>query len=247
MQIAQTNIQLYNQLRRGGFELDDLVSVHRSYEFLTTLYPGHYQPDGKPFVAHAVGVASVLAGLDQPADLVVVGLLHNVYGNGDFGDGRESGVTQQRRELIRYVVGERIEQLLVRFTELRIRPANVEERRSSLADLDETDRRLMFVDLADYLEKYVDLGLLYFGDGEEIFHTTELIGDDLIQIARELGEPRLAQMLASHFGDLAAQAQAVPTELRASDGRKHVKLVAPRSCHCREDSPSTYSMSSRER
>ena len=75
MQVAQTNVQLYNQLREKGLQLDDLVLVHRAYEFLTTLYPGYFQADGKPFVAHGVGVASILAEIDQPAQIVAVGLV----------------------------------------------------------------------------------------------------------------------------------------------------------------------------
>ena len=63
LQVAQTNIQLYNQLRRRGLDRDELVLVHRAYELLTTLYSGYYQGDGKPFVAHGVGVASILAEL----------------------------------------------------------------------------------------------------------------------------------------------------------------------------------------
>jgi (p)ppGpp synthase/HD superfamily hydrolase len=229
MRIAQTNIQLYNQLRARRLALDELLLVHRAYELLTTLYPGYYQADGKPFVAHCVGVASIVAGLDQPAELVAVGVLHNVYGNGDFGDGRNSGITDFRRDLVREAVGDRVEALLVRFAELRIRPANVDELRRGLAELDESDRRLLVVDLADYLEKYADLGLLYFGENDEILQTTERIGADLIAIARELGEPRLAELLSEHFAEAAAQAQEVPVELRPSDGRRHLKLVSPRS------------------
>jgi (p)ppGpp synthase/HD superfamily hydrolase len=238
MRIAQTNIQLYNQLRDRGLALDDLLLVHRGYEFLITLYPGYYQADGKPFVAHGVGVASIVAALDQPAELVVVGLLHNVYGNGDFGDGRDSGITDFRRDLVREAVGTRVETLIARFGDLRVRPGNVEQIRRGLAQLDETERRLVVVDLADYLEKYADLGLLYFGDGDEILETTERIGGELIEIARELGEPLLAEMLSTQFAEVADRAAEVPVELRASDGRRHLTLVPPRSCRCRPDNGS---------
>jgi (p)ppGpp synthase/HD superfamily hydrolase len=232
MRIAQTNIQLYNQLRERGVELDDLLRIHRAYEFLITLYPGHYQADGKPFVAHSVGVASIVAELGQPVQLVTVGLLHNIYGNADFGDGRSSGVTPFRRELVREAVGAEIEALIVRFPALRIRPDNVEEIRDALSELGETERRLLLLDLADYLEKYADLGVLYFGNNDEIVHTTERIGGDLINLARELGEPRLADMLAAQIAEATAQAEQIPPDLRASDGRRHMKLVTPRSCRC---------------
>jgi hypothetical protein len=44
VRIAQTNIQLFNQLRDAGRTLDELAGVHRAYELLTTLYSS--QTDG---------------------------------------------------------------------------------------------------------------------------------------------------------------------------------------------------------
>jgi (p)ppGpp synthase/HD superfamily hydrolase len=229
VRIAQTNIQLYNQLRARGLPLDELVLVHRAYELLTTLYPGCYQADGKPFVSHPVGVASIVAELDQPAEIVAVGLLHAVYENADWGDGPDGGATPSRRRLVREAVGERVEELIVRFGELRVRPETIEEDRRALAELDETERRLMLVAVADHLEKYVDLGALYFGDGDDLARWTDRIGGELIEIARELGQPRLAEMLSAAFAEVAAEAENVPAELRDSDGLQHLKLVAPRS------------------
>jgi (p)ppGpp synthase/HD superfamily hydrolase len=228
VRIAQTNIQLYNQLREAGRSLDELVTVHRAYELLTTLYPGYYQSDGKPFVAHGVGVASILGWLDQPAEIVAVGLLHNVYGNADFGDGRRAGVTPARSRLIRETVGERMAGLIERFRDVRIHPDTLEDMRRSLPERTETDRQLILVELADQLEKYVDLGLLYFGDNDWV--EGERMGAGLVELANELDEPRLAEMLSSAFAEAAAAAAHVPAELRAPDGRSFLKLVVPMSC-----------------
>lgn len=233
MRVAQTNIQLYNQLRAHGLPLDGLVLVHRSYELLTTLYPGHYQADGKPFVAHGVGVASILAELAQPAEIVAVGLLHNIYGNADFGDGGGPGPTRFRRRLVRQAVGERVEELLVRFSELRIRPDTVHALRRTLQDLDDTERRLILVELADHLEKYVDLGLLYFGKRDWVLAGTEGIAVDLVEIANQLGEPQLAEMISTAIAEATAAAKHVPPELRTLDGRPYMKLIVPRSCRRR--------------
>ncbi len=233
MQFAQTNIQLYNQLRQQGLARDELVLVHRAYDLLTTLYSGYYQGDGKPFVAHGVGVASILAELGQPADIVAMGLLHGVYGNGDFGDGTDGQPTPSRRAVVREAVGPEVEQLVFRFTQLRLHPDTIDEDRRALADLDDTGRRLQLVAIVDHLEKYVDLGILYFGDGAEIVEWTDRIGGDLIELAGELGEPRLAELVSNAFAQAAAEADSVPPELRVSDGRRHLKLVVPRSCQLR--------------
>jgi (p)ppGpp synthase/HD superfamily hydrolase len=230
--VAQTNIQLYNQLRRQGLRRDALVLVHRAYELLTTLYPGYYQGDGKPFVAHGVGVASILATLGQPPEIVALGVLHGVYGNADFGDCVNGGATPFRRRLVSEAVGPRIEQLVFHFTELRLHPDTIEHDRRALAELDDTERRLQIVAVADHLEKYVDLGVLYFGDDEDVVSWTRRIGADLIELARALGQPRLAEMVSAAFAEAEAEAEKVPAELRATDGSSHLKLVVSLSGRC---------------
>jgi hypothetical protein len=229
--VAQTNIQLYNQLRRRGVGRDDLVLIRRAYELLTTLYAGYYQADGKPFVAHGVGVASIMAELGQPADIVATALLHGVYGNADFGDGRASGVTDFRRRVVRDAVGEGVERLVLRFTELRLHPDTIERDRGALAELDETGRRLQLLAVADHLEKYVDLGVRYFGDGADIESWTDRIGADLVELAAELAGREFADTVAAAF--VQADAEDVPAELRASHGRQQLELVVPRSCRRR--------------
>lgn len=231
--VAQTNLQLYNQLRGQGRRLDELVAVHRAYELLTRLYAGHYQADGKPFVAHGVGVASILAALGQPGEIIAVGLLHNVYGNADFGDGRRSGVTARRRRLVREAVGPEVEELLIRFRALRITPANVAELRRSLPERDAVERSLLLVDVADQLEKHVDLGVLYFGQDDWLVDMRDRLSDQLVAIAGELGHPELGRWLREAFARSAAEAAAVPPELRASHGRRYLELIVPRSCRRR--------------
>jgi HD domain len=235
VRIAQTNIQLYNQLRRRGLDRGELVLIHRAYELAARVYSGYYQGDGKPFVSHGVGVASILAELEQPADILAVGLVHAVYENGDFGDG-EQGAASSRRALVREAVGPHVEQLVFRFTQLRLHPDTIERDRDGLAGLDEPGRRLQVVAIVDHLEKYVDLGVLYFGDNAEIVEWTDRIGPDLIELAGELGEPELAQMVSAAFVEAKAEARNVPIELRPSDGRRHLKLVVPPSCYRRPQS-----------
>jgi hypothetical protein len=175
-------------------------------------------------------VASIVAELGQPGEILAMALLHGVYGNADFGDGRASGITPSRRALVRQEIGGRVEELVFRFTELRVNPDTIEHVRRTAPELDDTERALQLVAVADHLEKYVDLGVLYFGDDEEIVEWTRRVGDDLIALARELGEPQLAEMVAAAFAEAAEEGANVPPELRPSDGRRHLKLLVPRSC-----------------
>lgn len=229
--IAQTNLQLYNQLRAQGYNDDQLVVVHRAYEFLITIYPGYYQADGKPFVAHTVGVASILGYLNFPVDFVAVGLLHNIYGNGDFGDGLRHVVTRRRRRIVREAVGERIEAAIDRFPQCRIKQKTLPNLMSSLDQLDEIHKKLIVIDLADYLEKYIDLGICYWGNSQGVTDTVAKYGETLVAMATRLCYPRLARMLTEAFAQ--ANGTQIPDSLRASSGWKELYLVVPWSCRRR--------------
>lgn len=85
---AQTILQLYGQPQRQAYSIVEISLVRAS-----SLFTGRFQYSGKPFIAHKGGTASVLGSLRLPAPLVAAGLLHNVYRQGDFGDGG-SGVPQ---------------------------------------------------------------------------------------------------------------------------------------------------------
>ncbi len=115
MRIAQTNIQLYNQLIGQGRADSDLETVRACYELARKRYSGYYQADGKPFVAHGCGVASIVAGLGLPGDMVGAACIHNIYGNGDFADARKDSASPRRRRLVRQAVGTRVEELVYRF------------------------------------------------------------------------------------------------------------------------------------
>jgi (p)ppGpp synthase/HD superfamily hydrolase len=228
--IAQTNIQLYNQLRAQGYSLEDQVLVHRAYGLVTSLYTGYFQADGKPFVNHGVGVASIMAHLGRPADVVAAGLLHNVYGNGDFGDGRHNSATPSRRRLLRRGAGERIEALVYRFDSVRLTPKRFDEMSERLETLDQDARDLVLIDIADCLEKYVDLGLHYYGDNAWVTPDVTHPDERFVDIARRLGYPAFAERLSLAFREAAATAGDVPEALRSPEGQSYLALVVPRSC-----------------
>lgn len=229
--VAQTNLQLYNQLLDQGRSPDELALVRGAYKLAALLYSGYYQGDGKPFVCHCIGVASIVAQLGLPTEFVAVGLIHNIYGNGDFGDALRYRITRRRQKVVEDAVGEKVARLTERFSSFRISASNVDAMMARLPELDDRDRNLLILDMADGLEKYVDLGVLYFGDGQWIKQATQNHGDRLIDMAIQLNQPLLAGMLRESFS-LAAAKDHVPEELRQT-GQKYLELVVPLSCGSR--------------
>lgn len=229
--IAQTNLQLYNQLLQQNWPVDDLVAVRKAYLFACELYSGRYQADGKPFICHSVGVASILGHAGLPLDIVVLGLLHNVYGNGDFGDGYLFTVSPRRRDRVRAAAGQSVAALLEQFGQSRLIPDRASELCVRIATYDETQRNLIAVDLADIIEKLVDRGAAYFGDGAWVTDPLAQHGDALIDLANALGRPVLAGMLQQGLADL-CMGRPIPAELQ-QDGQKYLELVVPLSCRRR--------------
>lgn len=226
--IAQTNLQLYNQLRLEGRSPDDLALIRRCYELSVALYSGAFQGDGKPFVAHTTGVASIVGQLGVSSAVVGAACIHNVYGNGNFGDGRSEIASPRRRRVVRNAVGDDVEACIYRFRSLRLNSRSIGEIASRLDQLNDRDRELLTLDLADHLEKYVDHGVLYFGDGTWITGFVEHHGKALIEIANRLGHPQLAIALADAFDETARQA--IPPELKRDKPHRAIELVMPQSC-----------------
>lgn len=229
--IAQTNLQLYNQLRRQARSADELALVKRCYQLAVSLYSGHFQADGKPFVAHVTGVASVVAQLGLPAEIVGAACIHNVYGNGEFGDGRSQVATPRRRRIVREAVGPEVEECIYRFRALRLTEKSILDISRRLDELDTRDKNLIVMELGDILEKHVDFGVLYYGDHRWVTDFVGKHGNALIEIAERLGHPQLGAALREAFA--ATALESIPQVLRSDDERRYLELVVPRSCRVR--------------
>ncbi|MEQ8859653.1 MAG: HD domain-containing protein [Pseudomonadales bacterium] len=224
--IARTNVQLYNQLLEQGRSESDLDLIRSAYELAAQLYAGAYQADGKPFVVHVVSVASAVALLGQPSRFVATALVHNVYNNGDFGDGKQRDDGARRRRVLRAALGSEVEELVRRFAELRI-DRNLDSLLARCDAMTEVDRNLVVMDLADLLEKHLDRGVLYFGQSRWVTRFSFDNVDELRRLATALGEPVLGQALAEAIAS--ARDSVVPGALRSDPARKYLRFIAPLS------------------
>ncbi len=157
---AQTNIQLYNQLRYLGYSKTEVERVRKAYELATHLFSGNFRPNGKVFISHLVGTASILAEQKASLTVVIAGLLHAVYHHGRFFDPRRS-ITDGKRYKVRSVVGEEAEDLIVRYTELQWNNKSVLALLQHVDTLDTTQRDVVIIRLANELEDHLDLGRCY--------------------------------------------------------------------------------------
>lgn len=225
MQIAQTPVALFSQMREQGRSSAEIELVQEAYNLDVELYSGRFEADGSPFQVHGVGTASILAQLGLPAWALAAACIHNVYGSGDFGDGCGRGAFPHRRQLVRSRIGEQAEAFLSDLHGSRLDRRPLASILENVASMPERDRLLLTLDLADLLEKWFDGGILYtrpdrrdrgFVCGHE---------DDVVTLAERLGHPGLAEALRDAF----ARYPVDGADSERGWSRTYSRVIVPRS------------------
>ena len=229
---AQTNIQLFNQLHRQGYGATDLEAVVSAYELATVLMTGRFRASGKTFIAHLVGTASILGSLQAPSPLVAAGLLHAVYLAGDFGDERP-GISDAKREHVRSVIGEQVEDYVCRYHALSWTDQSIRSVSGGLDGMTAMERDVVLMRLANELEEFLDLGILYCGEQRLQGTSGNLRCRLMVEMAQKLGFPSLAEDLTRTIDETAAAT--LPPELRRPNARNSSILLMPQSCQRLKD------------
>ena len=191
---AQTNIQLYNQLRVMGYSKGAHMCVRNAYETAAQLFAGRYLLHGKMHIVHVVRTASILTSLLAPVEVVAAGLIHNAYQNGDFGTG-ERGFTSTKRRYLLQAVGPEVEQYVTGFTFLKWNPKTFLSILQELTAHQSINNHVVLLRLADLLEHNLDYGVLYFERTQQERYFSPSLNPLMIKMAEQLGYPLLVRKL----------------------------------------------------
>lgn len=197
---AQTNIQLFNQLRLAHYSEAEISYIYNAYQFAVQIFTGRFRGSGKPFLSHLIGTGSILASVHAPINVITAGLLHAAYIYGEYGT-EEKGMTDAKREQVRQAVGIETEELITEYTALKWNKNTISAIRARLNTLDSTERQVLLIRLANELEDHLDHGVLYCGNAEQ---RREYIRSSLylsVEMAHKLGFPNLAAALECNFRD----------------------------------------------
>jgi len=208
---AQTNLQLFNQMRERGYTDQDLALVHTAYDVATQLFSGSYRGSGKPLLAHLVGTASILCALRVPAAALAAALLHAAYLFGEFGDGRRDNAPA-KRDRLRASVGPQVEELIAAYDGLGWNRQAIPRLQAGLDRMTPVERTALLIRLANELEDHLDLGVLYCGNARQRLEDITASRGACVDMARRLGQPALAAELDRTFDT--ALAGSVPEWLR---------------------------------
>jgi GT2 family glycosyltransferase len=157
---AQTNLQLYDQLVAAGYEENSLRLVRNAHDLAMRLFAGHFRGNGKSFLSHLIGVASILATHGRSLEAVAAGLLHSVYAFGEFGDGTR-GINDEKRRQVRQAVGSATESLIADYAMTDWNPGTLDALAACFCDPELPRRSVFDLKMADVLEDHLDHGLCY--------------------------------------------------------------------------------------
>lgn len=178
--------------------MEALSDTDRAYQLAIKLFTGRYRANGKVFLAHLVGTASVLAHFKAPQPVVLAGLLHAAYLQGEFGNGKP-GVTAGRRKLVLQHVSPEVNALLEGYSKLRWKPGYLAEIAPVAADLPADQQTLLFMRIANALEDQTDLAAHYSTKRLRDRGSEKSRDEWAVDIARNLGHHELANALAAEL------------------------------------------------
>lgn len=195
--VAQTNIQLYNQMAAEGYPNEEIARVRLAYKLAMKIFSGQFRANEKPQLAHLTGVASILASLGCKGPVVAAGMLHTAYSHGDWGNGGR-GRTEIKAGEIAEVLGRDTEAVIACYQSQRYTAELIRELRARVEDLSEVERNALLVELADVLEEFDDGSIAYC---DHVKHgpeseDPEAVYDLTVNTANALGYPYLADHLA---------------------------------------------------
>ncbi len=226
MAIAQTNLQLYNQLLRLDYSHRDLGDLRTTYELARELFSGLFRPSGKTFIAHVIGTASILAECLVDIDIVKAGLIHAAYPGGDFGDGQK-GVSSFKRNELAKTIGNRAEGIVHAYSQL-LWPPEPSSDLPSLVFSEPPTKEAVLVRLANELEEYIDLGVCYCNErARKRITPDQSLQHTLMEMARAFNHPVLVNALADAFEK--ASTTQVPDVARSQQLSGQSILIPPRT------------------
>ena len=186
---AQTNIQLYKQLKSVGYSFEEINHVRKAYDLAKELFSCLYCPSGKTYLAHVVGVGSILGSLRMSSNVVAASLLHDVYKSGDFGEGWN---VDQKKSLVRQTIGLETEHYIEKYQDLEWSRFTISVIQNKITDLTPIEQDILMVRLAHELEGLLDGGILFCPDAESRQQHFRDLGHIHVEMAELLGHPTAA-------------------------------------------------------
>jgi len=158
--IAQTNLQLFNQMIQCNYSLEDIEYTGLAYDLASKSFNCKYRGNGKPLLCHLIGSASILVYIRRPVKTVVAGLLHAAIGDADFG-------YRQPQEVIARTFGASLFELINAYIDLNYTyQIKWFSSFQTEHELDSNIKEAIIIRIANEVEDYIDGAINYYSDIE---------------------------------------------------------------------------------
>jgi hypothetical protein len=227
-QIAQTHLQLFQQMRSKSYSAADLAKVAAAYQAATKLFANRFRPCGRPFVSHLVGTSAILVWLKAPIPIVIAGLLHAAYQEGDFARSLE-GMTPRKRAELRAIIGTEAEELVAGYTVGSRSLTGIMASHARFHQMSPVERDILLMQLANELDDYRDLASNHAANADERIAVIRQCGPHQAEMAEWLGRPELACALRDTYAESIAAFVPKPLLSEFAYGYE----IVPESCQVR--------------
>jgi (p)ppGpp synthase/HD superfamily hydrolase len=227
-QIAQTHLQLFQQMRSKGYCAAELVMAAKAYRTATKLFANRFRPCGRPFVSHLVGTSAVLVWLKSPIPVVVAAMLHAAYQEGDFANSLE-GMTPRKRKELRAAIGPEAEELVAAYTASSRSLTGILASYARFHQMLPEEHDILLMQLANELDDYRDCASNHAANADERIEVIRQCGPQQAEMAEWLGRPGLAQALRETYEESIAAFVPKPLLSEFAYGYE----IVPESCQVR--------------
>jgi nucleoside-diphosphate-sugar epimerase len=196
---ALTYPQLVRQAIAAEFDEQHLRELRKAFEAGQHHFDGLYRAGAQPFICHLVRTASIALAENQPLPLVQAALVHATYDAHRYEESTRPWPGRQLRKRLRRALGPDVEEIVWTFHALPWEQIGAPE--AHLRELDRipaTARLAIVLHLANDLENHMDSALSY-RVGRRFRERIESDASAVVQVARELGMPVLAEELSTVF------------------------------------------------
>ena len=200
-QFAQTNLQLRRQMQEESYSDEAIDRFDRAYDIAVPMFSGQFRGNGKPFINHLVGTASILASRRAQPDTLVAALLHAAYMCGDLDVQPGGRRSRRRRQRVRELIGSDAEELVATYDAISWRPEGIARLRRDYLKFDDNLQEATLMRLANVYEDFMDRGMCGLRTGKSGMYLSRAVRDDIVALAGLAGWPQLAQQLSGVFDE----------------------------------------------
>jgi (p)ppGpp synthase/HD superfamily hydrolase len=196
---AITFPQLITQAMALQLRDEDILRLRFAYDLAERMFDGLYRSQGSAFINHLVRTASIAMAHGCNTDTVLASMLHSAYMLDCFTMSRRRKPGPRDRSFLAGSVGPAVEDITWEYSRLEWgRPEPIETHLRNIPDYDQVKRSVLAIRLANELEDYLDLAVLY-RPKYSYRNRIDTMGKLCMEMADRLCMPDLGQALQSAY------------------------------------------------